>query len=349
VLILFYLSSGLFLGWSLGANNAANVFGPAVGTRMVRFTTAAVICSVFVIIGAVVGGAGAADTLGELGAVSALGGAFMVALAAAFTVLVMTRLSLPVSTSQAIVGAIVGWNLFSGSSTDPAALTKIVGTWVACPLLSAVFAMAFYLLLKRFFRHRPLHLLWEDMATRWGLLLVGAFGAYSLGANNIANVMGVFVPVAPFRDYSLSGLLTFTGSQQLFLIGGLAIAVGVFTYSRRVMETVGGSLVRLTPQMALIVVLSESVVLFLFSSQGLSNWLIAHHLPPIPLVPVSSSQAVVGAVIGVGMLKGGPQAIRFRVLGEIAAGWITTPVIAGAVSYICLFFLQNVFGMRVVG
>ena len=38
-----FLSSGLFLGWSLGANDASNVFGTAVGTKMVSFKTAAVI------------------------------------------------------------------------------------------------------------------------------------------------------------------------------------------------------------------------------------------------------------------------------------------------------------------
>ncbi|MGB1791576.1 MAG: hypothetical protein ACPHFX_04835, partial [Paracoccaceae bacterium] len=46
-LVLLFLSSGLFLGWALGANDAANVFGTAVGTRMVNFRTAAIICSVF--------------------------------------------------------------------------------------------------------------------------------------------------------------------------------------------------------------------------------------------------------------------------------------------------------------
>ncbi|MDH3914452.1 MAG: inorganic phosphate transporter, partial [Rhodospirillales bacterium] len=84
--VLFFLSSGLFLGWSLGANDAANVFGTAVGTRMVRFATAAVICSVFVVLGAVISGGGAAHTLGKLGAVNALGGSFMAAFAAAFAV-----------------------------------------------------------------------------------------------------------------------------------------------------------------------------------------------------------------------------------------------------------------------
>lgn len=52
-----FLSSGLFLGWSLGANDAANIFGTAVGTKMVRFRTAALISSIFIILGAVFTGA----------------------------------------------------------------------------------------------------------------------------------------------------------------------------------------------------------------------------------------------------------------------------------------------------
>ena len=53
VAVLIFLSSGLFLGWSLGANDAANVFGTAVGTRRVKFSTAAFVCSGFIILGAV--------------------------------------------------------------------------------------------------------------------------------------------------------------------------------------------------------------------------------------------------------------------------------------------------------
>ena len=64
-------SVDLFLGWALGANDAANVFGTAVGSRMVRFSTAAIICSVFVLLGAVMSGAGASETLGKLGAINA--------------------------------------------------------------------------------------------------------------------------------------------------------------------------------------------------------------------------------------------------------------------------------------
>ena len=94
----FFLSSGLFLGWSLGANDASNVFGTAVGTKMLRFKTAAIYCSIFVVIGAVVSGAGASHTLGKLGAINAIAGAFIVAFAAAVSVYLMTLARYPVST-----------------------------------------------------------------------------------------------------------------------------------------------------------------------------------------------------------------------------------------------------------
>ncbi len=346
VVVLLFLTSGLFLGWSLGANDAANVFGTAVGTRMVRFTTAAIVCSLFVILGAVLSGAGAAHTLGKLGSVNALAGSFMAAFSAAITVYGMTRMGLPVSTSQAIVGAIIGWNIFSGSITDSNALTKILITWVACPLLAGFIAAPLYQLTRRVLKWAKLHVLRLDAYTRLGLIFAGAFGSYSLGANNIANVMGVFVPVSPFTDFEIAGLVNFTGIQQLFLIGAIAIAVGVFTYSKKVMLTVGDGLMPLSPVAAWVVVISHSTVLFLFASEGLEHLLANAGLPTIPLVPVSSSQAVVGAVVGIDLLKGGKN-IQWKVLGSISVGWITTPIISAVICFVGLFFLQNVFNQQV--
>lgn len=343
--VLIFLSSGLFLGWALGANDAANVFGTAVGTRMVRWSTAALICSVFVVLGAAVSGAGASTTLGKLGAISTLAGAFMTALAAAISVYLMTKSGLSVSTSQAIVGAIIGWNMFAQAPTDTRVLTTIVGTWVLCPLLSAVIAVILYKALRLYLRHAELHLVRTDAYLRLGLLVAGAFGAYALGANNIANVVGVFIPAKPFPDLTI-GQFTFTSAQQLLLLGGLAIAVGVLTYSKGVMMTVGGELGRISPAAAFIAVIAHSIVLFMFASRGLEAWLIKAGLPTIPLVPVSSSQAVVGAVVGIAILQG-ISGIRWRVLGNIMLGWIATPILAGLICFFGLFFLQNVFGQRV--
>ena len=342
----FFMSSGLFLGWSLGANDASNVFGTAVGSKMISFRTAAVWCSLFVILGAVISGAGASHTLGKLGSVNAIAGASIVAFAAAASVYLMTKARYPVSTSQAIVGAIIGWNLFTGSPTDYNSLTKIVTTWVVCPILSAVIAISIYKVVVFFISKFKPGIFSQDILTRYGLLLVGAFGSYSLGANNIANVMGVFVPVSPFSDVSFYGWFKLSSAQQLFFIGAVAIAVGVFTYSKRVMATVGSGIFKLSPVAAFVVVSAHSVVLFLFASQGLQNLLIQLGLPPIPLVPVSSSQAIVGAVVGIGLLKGG-RGIRWRTLGGIASSWAVSPIIACIISFISLFFLQNVFEQEV--
>jgi len=344
--ILVFLLGGLFLGWSLGANDAANVFGTAVGTRMIRFQTAAIVCGIFVILGAVISGAGTTATLGKLGSINAMPGAFAVCVAAGLAVYLMTKSGLPVSTTQAIVGAIVGWNIYTGSSTNIQVLVTIILTWVLCPVIAGLIAMFFFILTKKLLQKSSLHLLRLDAYTRTALLLAGAFGAYSLGANNIANVMGVFVPISPFTDIHFMNVFTFSSKEQLFLLGGIAIAVGVFTYSKKVMFTVGNDLLKLSPQAAFVVVLAHSIVLFLFASQGISNFLHSINLPAIPLVPVSSSQAVVGAVIGIGILKGGKE-VQWDIAGKISIGWLLLPVIAALISFIILFVLQNIFNQTV--
>ncbi|MBT4889165.1 MAG: inorganic phosphate transporter, partial [Rhodospirillales bacterium] len=91
---------------------------------------------------------------------------------------------------------------------------------------------------------------------------------------------------------------------------------------------------------------SHSIVLFLFASKGLESFLASHGLPTIPLVPVSSSQAVVGAVLGIAMLRGGRD-IRWKIVWNIVVGWMLTPIIAGIICFIGLFFLQNVFNQQV--
>ncbi|MCK4682890.1 inorganic phosphate transporter, partial [Candidatus Bipolaricaulota bacterium] len=126
----------------------------------------------------------------------------------------------------------------------------------------------------------------------------------SLGANNVANVTGVYVK---------SGLLTpFYAS----LFGSAAIALGIMTFSKRVIRTVGSGLVPLNPFAALIVILGEAITLNVYAMFG---------------VPVSASQAVVGAVIGIGLVKG-VKTIDLRVLLRVLFGWLGTPMIACALS-----------------
>jgi PiT family inorganic phosphate transporter len=188
------------------------------------------------------------------------------------------------------------------------------------------------------------HILFLDQWTRIGLLAAGALGAYSLGANNIANVVGVFVPASPLSDLTIGGAFTLSGAQNLFLLGGIAIAFGAF-FSRRVMMTVGKDIVTVSPVGGWIVVMAHALVLFVFSSASLQNLVVDIGLPRIPLVPVSSSQAVVGAVCGLALARGarGIRQIKWSVLRNIAVGWVATPLVAAVISYVLLYFVQNVF------
>jgi PiT family inorganic phosphate transporter len=343
----FFISSGLFLGWSLGANHAVNVFGTAVVSKMVKFRTAAIVAGIFVILGSVISGAGTTKTLTDLGSINALSGSFAVALAVGISVTLMTRAKLPVSTSQAVIGGIIGWNIFTGSPTDYNSLTKILFSWVASPIIAAFFGFLIFILIKKTVLKWKIHLLELDNYTRIGLITVGALASYSLGANNIANVMGMFVSAPLFSDLNVGNLFNISGVQQLFFLGGLAIAVGIFTYGNNVMNTVGADLYKISPITGFVVVLAEFIVLWLFTSQGLEKFLLRNNLPAIPLVPLSTTQAFIGAVIGVGLAKD-PHSINFKVLGKIAMGWAVAPASAGLITFISLFFIQNVFEQKVI-
>lgn len=73
-----------------------------------------------------VSGTEVAQALGKIGVINEIGGSFMATLSAGITVYWMGQLGLPVSTSQIIIGSIIGWNMFSDSYTDLSSLFKIL-------------------------------------------------------------------------------------------------------------------------------------------------------------------------------------------------------------------------------
>jgi inorganic phosphate transporter, PiT family len=304
------LLGGVFLGWSLGANDAANCFGSAVASRMVTFRVAAVLCALFVVIGAVAEGRAGIETLKNLTAVD-VEQAVVISVAAALTVSILTVIGLPASTSQAAVGAILGIGFFN-QDLNLSGLGKVVACWFGTPVGAVLAALALYRLMGAVFNRLPITVLQSDILLRAGLIAAGSYAAYTLGANNVANATAVFVG---------AGMLSVSGAA---LIGGLSIALGVITFSRGVMETVGRKLVRLDPFSALVVVLAGGVTTHFYTFLG---------------VPVSTSQAVIGAVLGIGIVKG-VQTIRRATLYGILSGWFLTPPIA------CFIAMCIHFGLR---
>ena len=345
-LSLFFLSGGLFLGWALGTNNMSNLFGTAIGTRMVSSKKAVIIACVFVILGAVISGGGVSGTLKQLGQINTMAGAFITATSAALTLYFLTVAGIPVSSTQAIVGSIIGWSLFAHVKVNVNIIGEIVFSWIASPFLAAIFSFAFIYLVRCYLKANPIPMLYRDAYTRVGLVIAGALSAYSLGANNVANVMAPFLKVLTVPDIYLWGV-TISSAQQLFFIGALSIAAGLCMYSKDVIRTIGDGLFKMSPIEAFVVVLAHAIVLFLFSSVSLKEFLQSLHLPSFPLVPLSSSGAIVGAVIGVSILKKG-YGLKKSELIKIATAWVLTPVVAAIISFIALFFMKNVFGQVVI-
>jgi len=304
------LLGGIFLGWSLGANDASNAFGSAVSSRMVKFWTAAILASIFVVLGALFEGQAGIDTLQGLTGLT-LKMAIVSSVAAAVTVSFMTLLGLPVSTSQAVVGAILGIG-FLNKQLNVAGLGKVVACWFGTPIGGLLIAIALYRLLAVVYNRSRIDMFESDILLRLALIVAGSYAAYTLGANNVANVTAVFVG---------AGQLTVFGAS---LVGGLSIALGILTFSRGVMETIGKKLVRLDPFSALVVVLAEGLTVHFYTLIG---------------VPVSTSQAVIGAVLGVGFVKG-INTVSRQTLTNILIGWFLTPAIACSIA-VTLYFAVN--------
>lgn len=329
--MLVWLASGLLVGWSLGANDAANVFGTAVATRMVRFGTAAFLSTVFIVLGGLVNGPAAMATISEFGRVGTLPVAFTTLLAAGLIVAVMTRAGMPVSISQAIVGALIGYRLFADGSIDESTwslLTKIALTWAAAPLLAASLAVLMYKLSAWALRRLPMPLFVLDRWLRLGLVTAGCYGAWALGGNNMANVVGVYSGLDFLPAVSI-GPLELSQARILALFGGAAISLGVISYSRRVILTVGRDLVKLDAITALIAVMAQAVVVDFFAH----TWDFGAFV--LPAIPVSTSQAMVGAVLGIGLVRGF-QEVNKRLLGHIALSWVATPFAAAALTYLLM-------------
>ena len=178
--MMFSLLGGVFLGWSLGANDAANVFGTAVSSRMIKFWTAAFLASVFVVTGAVVSGRAGIETLKGLTFLT-IEQAVISSVAAAVTVSIMTVLKLPVSTSQSIVGAIIGIGILN-NQLNMGGLGKVVACWVGTPVGTAIIAIFLYKALAMLYNGLKLNLLLSDILIRLCMVAAGSYGAYALGA-----------------------------------------------------------------------------------------------------------------------------------------------------------------------
>lgn len=295
--ILLVVFTSALLGLTLGGNDAGNVFGTAVATRFIRFRTAGLLTFFFVIIGAVLQGSKGIDTLSGI-TTQNINTSILVGLVVSFVGFILTILGQPISLSQAVVGGLIGLGL-TQNEVQWTMLWKVLICWAFTPLGAGIIAIICYKIMLTLFSHVKVGILTRETFIRRGLIISGIIGAYALGANNVANTVGMF-----------AGTIEGVSNTELALLGGFFIGTGVLLFSKPVMMNIGKGIVLLDGFSALIVVLSSGITVYIFSLVG---------------VPVSTTQAVVGAIIGVGFYHG-VHTLRFKVIKDIVLSWLIAPI-----------------------
>lgn len=301
------LLGGLFLGWGIGANNSADIFGTAVATNSIRYKTAIILIAIFVALGAIVEGPKLYHSY-RFSTTITMTLAFVATMSAAVTICVLTYLSLPASASQAAVGGVMGIAIWANGmgGADWGKLGVWGCCWVLIPLASGCIAFLLMKFAGPLIRHvRNVEFL--NLIYKIGFVIIGCYAAYTLGGNNVVVTTGPFYQAGLFGDPSRYWPAVIAAS-----FGALSISVGALTYARKVMQTVGHGITALDPFSALVAVLSHAIAI---------------HLSTQFHIPVSSAQATVGAVAGVGFSKG-MRTVNSQMLWMILGGWVVTPLVS---------------------
>ena len=145
--------------------------------------------------------------------------------------------------------------------------------------------------------------------------------AFAHGSNDVANAIG---PLAAVISVARTGVVGAQAALPIWvlLIGGIGIVVGLATFGRHVIATVGKKITQLTPSRGFAAELAAATTIVIASGTG---------------IPVSTTHTLVGAVLGVGLARG-IDAIDLRVVGRIFVSWVVT-IPAGALLSIIFFLI----------
>ncbi|KAF3890913.1 inorganic phosphate transporter [Tolypothrix bouteillei VB521301] len=145
-------------------------------------------------------------------------------------------------------------------------------------------------------------------------LLSACFVAFAHGSNDVGNAIA---PLAAIVYINRTGTVPLNGIDiplWILIIGGFGIVAGLAVWGKKVIATIGESIISLQPSSGFCAELATATTILLASRIGL---------------PVSTSHALVGGVVGIGLVKDA-KSVQFQTLQGIAAAWlVTVPLSAG--------------------
>lgn len=297
----------LAFAWSMGAHYTGAVMGMPFAIRAVSERWALTLIAVFCVLGATFASEPVQRTVGlhilEPARVTMLM-AFIMVLGAFILTTVYTYYKVPTSTIQILVFCVVGTGIAAGVPVTWGTIGRLAVTWAIAPVAAMLLGIAGTKLLHR--RSSP----------PWGLLLVGIAASFVLGANDVANAVGVW-------DMVHVGNLTLAGFS-----GGAAMAIGALTWGRRILERVAFEIVDLDRSTATAAQGVQALVVIAAVTQGLFT---------------SMNQALVGAMSGAAIANG--REINRKNIFAILRGWLISPVSGFAICFVA-YRIATLIGMR---
>jgi PiT family inorganic phosphate transporter len=260
-------------------------------------------------------------------------GAFTTILAVCIWITLCTWKGMPISTTHSIIGGVIGYGIltYGVHGLEWGVLSIVLVSMAVTPILSMALAFGLYPVFNAFFVKISgrLSVSFVERLIKYMLIATLCFSAYVFGANDVANSTGVFVTatkeVGRFPDYSAMILLA--------ALGSVGIAFGALTWGHKVIITGAKRITRLTPLMGLSAEFSNAVVVFVFTT-----------IPFILVgwgIPISTTHSSIGAIIGVGLIRG-MGGIDRAIVTKISAAWILTIPIVALMSA-ALYGLVSIF------
>ena len=159
------------------------------------------------------------------------------------------------------------------------------------------------------------------------LMVVTACGmAFAHGSNDVANAVG---PVAAVISVVQTNAVGQSASVPIWvlLMGGIGIVIGLATYGRHVIATVGSKITHLTPSRGFAAELAAATTIVFASGTGM---------------PISTTHTLVGAVLGVGMARG-ISAINMDVVSRVFLSWVITIPAGAGLAIVFFYILKGIF------
>jgi sulfate permease len=320
LLTIIAITIGLFFAMNIGASGAAASMGIAYGSGVVQKRLALLLCSIAVFLGAWLGGGEVVKTIGSEivpNSTFTLPIAMIVLASATLSLFLANIFGIPLSTSEVVVGSVVGAGMVY-QSVFLGKLVWIMVFWLLTPVAAFVIAILASSLLK----NKSLKSWMEAPKTVPFLsalvVFMGLFEAFSAGMNNVANAVGPLVGAS----------ILSTGNGILW--GGLFVALGTLLLGQRVLETNGKKITTLRLEEGCVISGTGASIVTVASLFGI----------PVPLTQITTS-----SIIGIGFAKHGRAVLKKNIVVQMLTVWIVSPVLSMMMTYtfIQLMIEHNVY------